>query len=162
MSHADNMDFSSYMYEAKLKHLFIVSVAGIPTYLCTKASRPKLSTGQVQYSYLNMKRYSAGKTSWDPISLTIVDAYTPSGAQAVMSWYRQQFQPTSGRAGYASNYFKDITIQVLGPAGDVVQKWQLFDCFITQADFGDLDMDSDGDKMEIAVSIRFNKAILDY
>lgn len=162
MSYENEMDFASHKYQAKLKYLFVVTVDGIPTYLCTKANRPKATTAEVEYKYLNSKRYTAGRVTYDPIQLTIVDAYTPSGAQAVMSWARQQFEPTSGRAGYADNYFKDMTIHVLGPSGDIQQQWILSDCFITNVDFGDLDMQSDSDKMQVAVTVRFNKAILNY
>jgi hypothetical protein len=73
----------------------------------------------VTYNYLNMVRYGAGKTTYDTINVTVVDAFTPSGAQAVMAWLRAKHEPLSGRDGYASNYMKDCTIHVLGPSGDV-------------------------------------------
>ena len=162
MSYENEMDFASHKYQAKLKYLFIVTVDGIPTYLCTKATRPQFNVAQVEYKYLNTKRYSAGRVTYQPISLTVVDAYTPSGAQAVMSWARQQFQPTSGRAGYADNYFKDMKIHVLGPSGDVQEQWILQDCFITATNFGDLSYQADNQVMQIELTIRYNKATLNY
>jgi len=65
----------------------------------------------VQYNYLNSKRWTAGKVTWDPINVTVVDAYTPSGAQAVMSLLRAKHEPLSGRDGYFNNYiFPDMKI----------------------------------------------------
>lgn len=150
-------------YQAKLKYLFLVTIAGIPTYLCTRASRPKWSTAQVQYNYLNLKRYSAGKITWEPISISVVDAYTPSGAQIIMSLLRQKHEPLSGRDGYLKNYiFPDMKLQVLGPSGDVQQSWKLVNAWIQSADFGDLDMADQSTPMEINLTIRYDKAILQY
>ncbi len=150
-------------YQAKLKYLFLVTIAGIPTYLCTKATRPKWSAAQVQYNYLNNKRWTGGKVTWDPINVTVVDAYTPSGAQAVMALLRAKHEPLSGRDGYFNNYiFPDMKIQVLGPAGDVQQSWKLVNAWIQSADFGDLDMADQSTPMQINLTIRFDKAILQF
>ncbi len=150
-------------YQAKLKYLFLVTIAGIPTYLCTKATRPKWTAAQVQYNYLNLKRWSAGKVTWDPISVTVVDAYTPSGAQAIMTMLRAKHEPLSGRDGYLNNYiFPDMKIQVLGPSGDVQQSWKLVNAWIQAADFGDLDMADQSTPMQINLTIRFDKAILQF
>lgn len=149
-------------YQAKLKYLFVITIQGIPTYLCTKASRPKWAAAETEYFWLNSRRYTAGKVSWDPISVTVIDAYTPSGAQAVMSWMRAKHEPLSGRDGYAANYMKDCTIHVLGPSGDVQQSWKLLNCWVKSADFGDLDMSDQNTAMEVTIQLRFDKAILEY
>lgn len=155
-------DMLGVQYQAKLKYLFIITIQGIPTYLCTSADRPTWNTAQVQYNYLNNKRYTAGKQTWQPISVSIVDAFTPSGAQAVMAWLRAHKEPLSGRAAYANNYMKDITIQVLGPSGDVQESWKLYNCFVTSATFGDLDMSDESTPMSIDLTIRFDNAILQF
>lgn len=149
-------------YEAKLKYLFIMTIKGIPTYLCTKASRPKWNAAQVQYNYLNSRRYTAGKVTWDTINVTVVDAFTPSGAQAVMAWLRAKHEPTTGRDGYASNYMQNCKIEVLGPGGDVQQSWTLYNCWVTSAQFGDLDMTDQNTPMQINLTLRYDKAVLQF
>lgn len=155
-------DMLGVAYQVKLKYLFIITIEGIPTYLCTKASRPKWSAGEVQLNYLNLKRYNAGKVTWDPISVTVTDAFTPSGAQAVMGWIRSIHEPLTGRSGYPANYMKDVVIHVLGPSGDVQEEWKLLNVWVQSADFGDLDMASESDPMQINLTLRYDRAILSY
>ena len=152
-------DMLGIQYQAKLKYRFLVHIDGIPTYLCTQAGRPKWNTSQVQYDYLNMRHYSAGKTTYDPINITVVDAYTPSGANAIQAWLRSKHEPLSGRDAYASNYMKDMTIHVLGPSGDVQESWKFLNCWVTNADYGDLDMSDQNSKMQITLTIRYDKYI---
>ena len=108
------VDMLGQLYQGKLKYLFVITIKGIPTYLCTKAARPKWSAAEVTYYHQNTKRYSAGKVTWQPINVTVVDAYTPSGAQAVMAWLRAKHEPITGRDGYAANYMQDVKIEMLG------------------------------------------------
>ena len=149
-------------YQVKVSYLFIITIAGIPTYLCTKASRPKQSIAQVQINYLNMKKWQAGKVTWQPINVTVVDAYTPSGAQAVMAWMRSKHQPLSGRDGFASNYMRDATLHILGPNGSVQQSWKMINCWIQNVEFGELDMADENTPLQINLTLRYDKAILQF
>ena len=159
-------DYSNSMlgvrYQVKVKYLFIITIAGIPTYLCTKATRPSQQVAQVQMNYLNLKRWQAGKITWQPINVTVTDAYTPSGAQAVMAWLRAKHEPLSGRDGFATNYMRDATIHVLGPNGSVQQSWKLINCWVQNAEFGDLDMADENTPMQINLTLRYDKAILQF
>ena len=55
--------------------------------------------------------------------MTLFDAITPSGAQSVMEWVRLHHESVTGRDGYSDFYKKDMTVNVLGPVGDVVSEW---------------------------------------
>jgi len=61
-----------------------------------------------------------GRVSYDPISLTLYDPISPSGAQIVMNWIRAHHEAETGRDGYGAMYQKDITILELGPVGDKI------------------------------------------
>ena len=56
-------------------------------------------------------------------TMTLYDPITPSGAQAVMEWIRLHHESVTGRDGYSDFYKKDLTINVLGPVGDIVSEW---------------------------------------
>lgn len=159
-------DYSNEMlgqnYVAKLKYLYLIIIDGIPTYLATKATRPTQSVAEVQLNYLNMKRWQAGKITWQPINVTITDAYTPSGAQAVMAWLRHKHEPLTGRDGWPTNYMKNAVIQVLGPDGSSQQRWKLINCWVQNAQYGDLDMSDESTPQQINLTLRYDKAILQY
>ena len=65
--------------------------------------------------------------------MTLFDPITPSGAQAVMEWVRLHHESVTGRDGYSDFYKKDLTINVLGPVGDVVSEWIIKGALITEA-----------------------------
>ena len=85
----------------------------------------------VALNHINVQRYVKGKTVWNPISMTLFDPITPSGAQAVMEWVRLHHESVTGRDGYSDFYKKDLTMNVLGPVGDIVSEWIIKGAFIT-------------------------------
>jgi hypothetical protein len=72
-------------FEPKLKNRFILEVEGIPSFLIKSAARPNISFDEVELNHINIKKYSAGKPSFETISLTLYDPISPSGAQTVMN-----------------------------------------------------------------------------
>ena len=51
---------------------------------------------------------------------------------------------------------------MLDPVGTVVQLWDIKGAFITEANFNDVSYDSTADLAEIALTIRFDNAVLQY
>jgi hypothetical protein len=110
---------------------------------------------------MNSRRYLAGKLNYDAISVTLYDPIAPSGAQQVMEWVRTHTETVSGRSGYADFYKRDCQLKMLDPVGTVVELWDLKGCFLTSAQFGDLDYGTE-DPTEIALTIRFDNCVLQY
>ena len=75
--------------------------------------------------------------------MTLFDPITPSGAQACMEWVRLHHESVTGRDGYSDFYKKDLTMNVLGPVGDIVSEWIIKGAFITEASFGDYNWDNE-------------------
>ena len=148
-------------FEPKLKNRFIFQIDGIPAYIIKTAARPSIEFEEVEINHMNVKRYVKGKGAWAEISLTLYDPVVPSAAQAVMEWVRLSHESVTGRDGYSDFYKKEITFQVLGPVGDVVEEWTLKGAFIQTANFGDLDFSS-SDPAEITLTLRYDYAILQY
>ena len=107
-------------FEPKLQNRFIMYIDGIPAFLVKKISRPNIQFGEVTLDHINVKRKIKGKADWQNVTATLYDPVTPSGAQAVMEWVRLSHESVTGRDGYSDFYKKDIRINALGPAGDVV------------------------------------------
>ena len=93
--------------------------------------------------------------------MTLYDPITPSGAQAVMEWARLSYESVTGRAGYSDFYKKDVTFNLLGPVGDVIEEWELKGTYIQSANFGDLAFDS-SDPAEITLTLKYDYAVLKF
>ena len=148
-------------YEPKLMNRFIFFIDGIPAYLVKTADKPKYTAEEVVLDHINVKRKVKGKSDWSPISCTLYDPVTPSGAQAVMEWVRLHHESVTGRDGYSDFYKKDIRFQTLGPVGDVVEEWICKGAYVTNAEFGSGDWTSSS-PMEISLTIAMDYAILNY
>ena len=110
---------------------------------------------------MNVKRYIKGKGSWSEITITLYDPIVPSAAQSVMEWVRLSHESVTGRDGYSDFYKKDVTIQVLGPVGDIVEEWTLKGAWIKSANFGTLD-NTATDPIEVECTLRYDYAILQF
>jgi hypothetical protein len=78
-----------------------------------------------------------------------------------MEWIRLSHESVTGRDGYSDFYKKNVTFNVLGPVGDVVEEWQLVGTYIQQANFGTFDW-STNEAANITVTLRYDYAILQF
>jgi len=148
-------------FEPKLQNRFVMFIDGIPAFLVKKVGRPNIQFGEVTLDHINVKRKIKGKADWQNITAELYDPVTPSGAQAVMEWVHLSHESVTGRDGYSDFYKKDITIQTLGPVGDIVEEWILKGAYCQNANFGDGDWTSDA-PMNIAMTIVMDYAILNF
>ena len=89
------------------------------------------------------------------------DPIVPSAAQAAMEWVRLSHESVTGRNGYADFYKKDLTINVLGPVGDLVEEWTIKGAFVAGTTFSDLSWDP-GDVATVELDVAYDYAILQY
>ena len=148
-------------FEPKLKNRFIVTIDGIPAYMIKTSGRPSITFEEVELNHMNVKRFVKGKGTWEQLEMSLYDPIVPSAAQAVMEWVRLSHESVTGRDGYSDFYKKDVTIQTLGPVGDIVEEWTLKGAFIVTANFNDLDF-SVNDPVEVTLTLRYDYAILQF
>ena len=148
-------------FEPKRKFRWVFQIEGIDAFLMKTAARPSYETAEVEVGFINATRYLAGKTKFGTLDVTLHDAIAPSGAQQVMEWIRLHYESVSARSGYADFYKRDCQLKMLDPVGTVVELWDLKGCFITSANFNDLDYNSD-DMSEISLTMRYDNAVLQY
>ena len=148
-------------FEPKLKNRFIMQIGGINAYLIKTATRPQIQFDEVILEHMNVTRYVKGKGRWQPIEITLYDPVVPSASQQVMEWIRLSHESITGRDGYSDFYKKDVTFNLLGPVGDVVEEWVLKGAFIQSADFGELSFE-DSTPVEITATIKYDYAILQF
>ena len=148
-------------FEPKLKNRFIMNIDGINAYLVKTANRPSIESDEVILEHMNVTRYVKGKSRWQPIDITLYDPVVPSAAQQVMEWIRLSHESVTGRDGYSDFYKKDVTFNLLGPVGDVIEEWELKGTYIQSANFGDLDF-ATSDPVEITCTLKYDYAILKF
>ena len=137
-------------------------VDGIPSYFIKGVTGVEVTSEEITLNHINVYRKVKGKTKWSDISMTLYDPITPSGAQAVMEWVRLHHESVTGRDGYSDFYKKDLTIDILGPVGDVVSEWIIKGAFIRSAKFADLNWDTDAEAQNIELSIGMDYCVLNY
>ena len=84
-------------------------------------------------------------------------------AQACMEWVRLAHESVTGRNGYADFYKKNVIIDVLGPVGDKVERWELKGAFPSSVDFNGTGLDwSSQEALTINMTLTYDYAILQY
>jgi hypothetical protein len=79
-----------------------------------------------------------------------------------MEWVRLHHESVTGRDGYSDFYKKDVTVNVLGPVGDIVSEWIIKGAFIKDASFGDYSWDDENAAQELTVNLGMDYCILNF
>ena len=149
-------------FEPKVQNRFILYVDGIPAYLIKKASAPGFEAGEIILDHMNVYRKVKGKVRWNDMTLALYDPVVPSGAQAVMEWARLAHESVTGRDGYSDFYKKDLTLDILGPVGDIVGEWIIKGAFVKTAKFGDYDWSQGEAAVNLDVTIAMDYCVLNF
>jgi hypothetical protein len=149
-------------FEPKQQNRFIMYIDGIPSYTIKTAGAVEVTQDEVVLNHINVYRKVKGKSKWSDISLTLFDPITPSGAQAVMEWVRLHHESVTGRDGYSDFYKKDLTIDILGPVGDIVSEWVIKGAFIKSANFGEYNWDNESAAQNITMTVGMDYCVLNF
>jgi hypothetical protein len=149
-------------FEPKVKNRFILYVDGIPSYLIKGVGAVTVEMGEIKLNHINVYRKIKGKANWSDLSMTLYDPITPSGAQSVMEWVRLHHESVTGRDGYSDFYKKDLTINVLGPVGDIISEWVIKGAFIKTANFGEFNWDTEAEAQNISLTVGMDYCVLNF
>jgi hypothetical protein len=149
-------------FEPKQANRFIMYVDGIPSYVIKAISAVTLEQGEVVLNHINVYSKVKGKTKWSDLTMTLFDPITPSGAQATMEWVRLHHESVTGRDGYSDFYKKDLTIDILGPVGDIVSEWIIKGAFIKGANFGEYNWDTENAAINLSLTIGMDYCVLNF
>ena len=149
-------------FEPKVQNRFIMYVDGIPSYLIKNATAPGFDAGEIVLDHINTYRKVKGKVRWNDMTLGLYDPVTPSGAQAIMEWARLAHESVTGRDGYSDFYKKDLTLNVLGPVGDVISEWIIKGALITSINWGDYNWDDADTAVNISLEVQPDYCVLNF
>ena len=148
-------------FEPKVQNRFIMYIDAIPSFMIKQVSAPSFEDESIKLDHINTYRKIRGKREWGTMDMTLYDPITPSGAQKVMDWARLSYESVTGRAGYSDFYKKDLTLNILGPVGDIVGEWIIKGAILTNGDFGQYDWTSD-EAVEIGITVAMDYCVLNY
>ena len=148
-------------FEPKVTNRFIMYIDGIPSYMVKSATSPSFTDNVIKLDHINSYRKLRGKREWSNMTLNLYDPITPSGAQAVMEWARLGYESVTGRAGYSDFYKKDITMNMLGPVGDIVGEWIIKGAFVASSNFGSYNWSTD-EAINVELQLSMDYCVLNF
>ena len=149
-------------YEPKQANRFILYMDGFPSYIIKQISSFAIENGEVILNHINIDRKIKGKSKWGDVTLNLYDPVTPSGAQAVMEWVRLHHESVTGRDGYSDFYKRDLTLNVLGPVGDIVSEWVLKGAYIKTATCPEFNWSTENTPVELQMALGIDYAVLNF
>ena len=162
MAIVDPNDIFFTPFEPKQSNRFLMLVDGVPAYFIKAVGAISLSQGEVVLNHINVYRKVKGKTTWGDVQLTLHDPVNPSGTQTIMEWVRLHHESVTGRDGYSDFYKRDVSLNILGPVGDIVSQWTLKGCFIKDANFGEYNWDTENTAQNITMTLTPDYCVLNY
>ena len=162
--------------DPKRKFRFIVQITGIGTdggtlWYAKTATKPSFQIGAAEHSYLNHKFYYPGGVTWQDVSITLVDPVDPNIGMSLASIVEQSGYNPPGATfspgdlatiskGKAVSSLGQVTITQLDGEGRGIENWTLWNAFITELKFGDLEYGSD-DILELSITLKYDWARVD-
>jgi len=155
------------------------NAVSIPQFLVKKVNKPSFTVSESEHKFLNHSFWFPGKVSWNEVSFTIVDVLGSSdGSAAVMSLLQAAGYSWPGNINASDTKtlqtiskkksveaLGDVIIRQLDSGGGangeprVMEEWRLFNAWIKDAKFGDLDYDSE-DMLNVEIALKYDNAAL--
>ena len=171
--------------EPKRNYRWLLYLGDIPQWVVKKVTKPNFTVTEASHTYINHNFYYPGKVEWNPISVTLVDPASPDAVQTMYNILRKsgyeppesQFNTKTMSKQMAVNALGQVRIVQLGDAfsetgdggtttttdqvkdAEFLEEWILYNAWIKDAKFGDLDYTSD-ELIEITLELRYDYAKL--
>ena len=163
---------SQSMLMPKLQYRFRVTLQNFgistPTTELTKQvvdfKRPNVTFGEIPIDVYNSKIYLAGKHEWDVVSCNLRDDAQGNVAKLVGEQLQKQFdfvEQSSASSGIDYKFNTRVELLDGGNGANtptILETWELYGCFLTGADYGDLNYSSN-EPVQIALNIRYDNAL---
>jgi len=129
---------------------------------------PKESNVKKSIKYFNETRHYAGAvTPFESLSVKYHDYVDRQILAALYAWRREVWDPNTGAIGLAAQYKKRGRLYFYPPnvvnGGDSrARTWVLIGCWPVSVTTDELDMESDGDNVEITLEVSIDRALPDF
>ena len=156
--------------DPKRKFRFIVTITGFGSdnsvqWWAKTVSKPSFTIGAAEHKYLNHTFYYPGGVSWQDVSLTLVDPVDPDVGLTLADIIQQAgYSPPSTHSdmatmtkGKAVSNLGSVIVSQLDGDGNPVESWTLWNAWISELKWGDLEYGSD-DLTEVSVTLKYDWA----
>ena len=169
----------------KRKHRFLIVFPNMPnggTWYAKKVKKPKMTINKTEHKYLGHTFKYPGSVTWDDVTVTLVDPVSPDAAKHLASIIAASGYVIPADFTSVTTISKANAVAMLGevniiqideshPNGsggasnvtsgesNAIEVWTLKNPWIMEADFGDLDYESD-DLSEITLTLSYDFATL--
>ena len=126
--------------------------------------RPSVNFNPITIDVYNSKVYLQGKPEWQETTINFRDDASGNVSRLIGEQVQKQFDFMEQASAVAGGDYKFVMrFEVLdGGNGaytpNVLETWELYGCFISQVDYGDMAYNSN-DPVQIAMNVRFDNAL---
>lgn len=127
-------------------------------------ARPQVTFDPIEIPIYNSKIYIAGRPTWAAVNVVLRDDAGGNVSRLVGEQLQKQFDfMEQASAASGSDYKFVTTLEMLDGANGtieptVLETWQLYGCFLTDVNYGDVDYGSN-EPVTITMSVRYDNAL---
>ena len=141
------------------------AIGGAVLWYAKTVSKPSFQIAASEHKYLNHTFYYPGSVTWQDVALTLVDPVDPEMAATFSDIIVQggYSPPTDTNSlstmskAKASSALGAVIIQQLDSDGKALETWTLYNAFITEVKYGDLEYGGD-DLTEMSITLKYDWA----
>ena len=148
------------LWEPVQKNRFSVTISGIPEFLVQGITIPTPTSSVITIDHINVQSKVKGKTTFGSFNFTIYNAIAPSTLQAIYEWHRLGHE-VYGRDAYSDTYKKVITVDILSPSLEVVNRFSIQGAWISSISGLDFSKSEDG-LVNISVTGECDYCVLEF
>ena len=161
-------DASPGVRDPKRQFRWVLYNDNIPMYTLKKVAKPSFTVQESTHKYINHTFYYPGRVEWNTIALTLADPVDPDGAATMVDIIMTggyspaiaEDQLSTMSKSKATNALGRVEIQQIDSDGNAIETWVLWNAWIKDVKFGDLDYDGD-DLTDIEIELRYDWAYLE-
>ena len=126
--------------------------------------RPNVTFEEITLDVYNSKVYLAGRHAWETVTCNLRDDAQGNVAKLVGEQLQKQFdfvEQSSASSGIDYKFNTRVEMLDGGNGANtptVLETWELYGCFLTAADYGDLAYSSN-EQVQIALTMRYDNAL---
>ena len=141
---------NAYIYNAQEMLRLSVNTSSIPHF----SQRP------IQVKRGNNTLNYAGVPEFGQHRIQVIDFIGADAKSILMAWQNLSYNVDTEKVGLISDYKKDCWLLEYSPDYQLVRKWRLYGCWVSEISESDFSADSN-DKRQITVTIIYDKAMID-
>jgi len=148
-------------YEPLRKNHFRLNISGLPGsadsdtigLALVSFPVPTVAVERTSIDFGNEQRHVAGGATIEQANLTVVDYIDPDTAEYLFEWFKEVYDPDTGKVGLAADYKKDGSVVLYDPEGTEVREWSLSGIFPTNFNQGEFSMSARGEVQQIQMQL---------